>query len=435
MMRNQVQETRMETGNLEIDRVIVLVIDGLGLGAMPDVAEVRPRDVGADTLGHVVRAAGGLSLPNLERMGLGTVAPASGLRVERQPIGAHGICALGYQGADTYLGHQVLMGSRVPDVPEELFEAVRNDVAAALRSAGHQVASAGPDVSALVVDGTMIVGDNLESDPLQTYHVVGSLEDLAYDEILAVGQIVRSVARVRRIVAMGGRGFRAADVIRCVERRPTGQCGANNVALGLYTSNYVVRHLTQGTRPDVQVTTLMRRAGWPVHLIGKVADVVVCEGAEKAAHVPTSDVLAATYDALDRVERGLIAINVQETDLAGHDQDAARYAACLRMTDEGVGRVLGKLRPRDLFIITGDHGNDPTIGHDKHTREFTPLLVAGDAVAAVPLGQRDSLADIAATISEVFATDRPEIGTSFLGAVRRPETVATGARVGTPSLH
>ena len=108
----------MDAESGRIGRVIVLVIDGLGVGAMPDVAEVRPRDVGADTLGHVVRAAGGLSLPNLERMGLGTIAPASGLRVERQPIAAHGVCALGYHGADTYLGHQVLMGSRVPDVPD-----------------------------------------------------------------------------------------------------------------------------------------------------------------------------------------------------------------------------------------------------------------------------------------------------------------------------
>src|SRR4029078_11320500 len=133
----------MEHGKPRFDRVIVLVIDGLGVGAMPDVAQVRPRDVGADTLAHVVRAAGGLSLPNLERMGLGTIAPASGLRIEAHPIAAHGRCALGYQGADTYLGHQVLMGSRVPDVPEELFEAVRDDVAEALRKAGHTVESAG----------------------------------------------------------------------------------------------------------------------------------------------------------------------------------------------------------------------------------------------------------------------------------------------------
>jgi Phosphopentomutase len=422
----------MDADSGRIGRVIVLVIDGLGVGAMPDVAEVRPRDVGADTLGHVVKAAGGLSLPNLESMGLGTIAPASGLRVERQPIAAHGICALGYQGADTYLGHQVLMGSRVPDVPEELFEVVRDDVAAALRRAGHRVEAAGADVSALWVDGAMIVGDNLESDPLQTYHTVGSMEDLPYEKILEVAEILRSVARVRRIVAMGGRGFRSSDVLRCTERRPTGQCGVNNVALGLYTKKYVVRHLTQGTRPAVQVTTLLHKAGWPVHLIGKVADVIVCEGAEKAPHVPTPDVLTATYEALERVDRGLIAINVQETDLAGHDQDAARYAECLRMADEGIGRILDKLTEDDLFIITGDHGNDPTIGHDKHTREFTPLLVRGDHIAPNSLEPRESLADIAATIAEIFGTERPEIGKSFLQELQRHDTaIAASVSVST----
>jgi phosphopentomutase len=404
----------MDTGTGQIRRVILLVIDGLGVGEMPDVAQVRPRDRGADTLGHVVKAAGSLSLPHLERMGLGAIAPKSGLRIDARPIAAHGICALGYQGADTYLGHQVMMGSRVPDVPEELFEVVRDDVAAALQRAGYRVEPAGPDVSALLVDGTMIVGDNLESDPLQTYHTVGSLEDLPYERIVEVAEIVRSIARVRRIVAMGGRGFTSTDILRCTERRPTGQCGVNNVALGLYTKQYVVRHLTQGTRPEVQVPTLLHKAGWPVALIGKVADVITCEGAMKAAHVPTPDVLNATYDALDRVERGLIAINVQETDLAGHDQDAKRYAECLQMTDEGVGKILARLGPNDMFIITGDHGNDPTIGHDKHTREFTPLLVRSDRIQPRALAPRESLADIAATIAELFQVGPPEIGRSFL---------------------
>jgi phosphopentomutase len=311
------------------------------------------------------------------------------------------------------------MGSRVPDVPEELFEVVRDDVASALRAAGHRVASAGPDVSALLVDGAMIVGDNLESDPLQTYHTVGSLEELRYEKIVEVAEIVREVARVRRIVAMGGRGFTSADVLRCTERRPTGQCGVNNVALGLYTKQYIVRHLTKGSRPDVQVPTLMRKAGWPVALVGKVADVILCEGAEKEPHVPTPLVLKATYEAMDRVERGFIAVNVQETDLAGHDQDAQRYAECLRMTDEGVGRILSRLRPDDMFVITGDHGNDPTIGHDKHTREFTPLLVAGDLIEPRALAPRESLADIAATIAEIFDVGPPEIGRSFLASVRK----------------
>jgi phosphopentomutase len=380
---------------------------------MPDVPRVRPQDRGADTLGHVIRATGGLSLPQLERLGLGTVAPTSGLRVEPRPVAAHGICALGYEGADTYLGHQVLMGSRVPDVPEELFEVVRDDVMEALRRAGHRVEPARNDVSALLVDGRMIVGDNLESDPLQTYHCVGSVDELPYEEILRVAEVVREVVRVRRVVAMGGQGFTAAEIRRCVERRPTGQCGVNNVALGLYTKQYVVRHFIRGSRPAVQVPTILRRDGWPVALIGKVADVIACEGAEMEPHVPTPLVLEATYRAMQRVSRGLIAINIQETDLAGHDQDARHYAEVLRATDQGVSRILADLTPRDVLIITADHGNDPCIGHDKHTREFTPLLVYGHGLPPRPLPLRESLADIAATIAEIFGVEQPEIGRSF----------------------
>ena len=189
---------------------------------------------------------------------------------------------------------------------------------------------------------------------------------------------------------------------------------------GAIHQQYVVRHLTQGTRPDVQVSTILQKAGGPVSLIGKAADVIVCEGADKAAHVPTGDVLDATCETLDRMPRGLIVVNVQETDLAGHDENAARYADCLRAVDAGLGRMMGKLAPHDLLIITGDHGNDPTIGHDKHTREYTPLLAYGPRVAGRPLVARESLADIAATIAENFGVGRPEIGQSFLHELLRP---------------
>jgi phosphopentomutase len=117
---------------------------------------------------------------------------------------------------------------------------------------------------------------------------------------------------------------------------------------------------------------------------------------------------------MGRVTTGLIAINVQETDLAGHDQNAARYAECLRATDEGIGRMLGMMRESDLLIVTGDHGNDPTIGHDKHTREFTPLLAYSPKVAGRRIARRDSLADVAMTIADNFGIARPEIGTSFM---------------------
>lgn len=396
------------------DRVIVLVLDALGLGALPDVHLVRPNDIGSNTLKHTVEAVGGLSLPNLEQLGLGTIAPDCQLRNEAQPIAVHGICNLGYKGADTFLGHQVIMGSPVPDMPEELFETVRNDVATAFKARGYNVEAAGEGLAALLINGKMICGDNLESDPLQTYHCVGSIDDLPYEEIVTAGEILRSVARVRRVVAMGGYGFNAADIRRCTERRPTGQCGVNNVALGLYTSNYVVRHLTRGTRPNVQIPTILKKSGYEVELIGKVADVITCEGAHKEPHVLTEPVLDATYQSLARVRTGLIAINIQETDLAGHDQSAERYAACLRLADEGIGRIMAMMSRRDLLIITGDHGNDPTIGHDKHTREFTPLLVWSPGIVPKGIFMRDSLADIAATIAANFGVANPEIGTSFL---------------------
>ena len=107
-------------------------------------------------------------------------------------------------------------------------------------------------------------------------------------------------------------------------------------------------------------------------------------------------------------------------------------AECLRMADECIGRILDKLTEYDLFIITGDNGIDPKIGHDKHTREFTPLLVRGDHIAPNSLEPRESLADIAATIAEIFGTERPEIGKSFLQELQRHDTaIAASVSVST----
>ena len=126
---------------------------------------------------------------------------------------------------------------------------------------------------------------------------------------------------------------------------------------------------------------------------------------------------------------GFIGINVQDTDLAGHDEDARRFAAVLELCDVAIGETLDLVGIGDVLLITSDHGNDPTIGHDKHTREFTPLLVAGQGIAPRALAPRESLADIAATIAEIFAVRQPEIGRSFLANVQRTQSAAASDAV------
>ena len=202
-------------------------------------------------------------------------------------------------------------------------------------------------MSALLVDGVMVVGDNLESDPLQTYHCVGSLETstLRADP----GSRRRSCVRSRGCAASSPWAAAASAPPTCCVAsscRPTGQCGVNNVELGLYTEQICRPPPHPGHAARRAGAHHLRKAGWPVELIGKVADVIVCEGAHKEPHVPTGPCSRPPMTRSTASPRGLIAINVQETDLAGHDQNAKRYAECLRSTDEGVGRMLAKFGPQ-----------------------------------------------------------------------------------------
>jgi phosphopentomutase len=149
-------------------------------------------------------------------------------------------------------------------------------------------------------------------------------------------------------------------------------------------------------------------AGLAVTLIGKVAEVVRCEGATALPSVTTGEVFGHLTKTLAKQPSGLIAINVQEADLAGHQQDPAAYAEVLHHVDAALESVLAVLSTNDTFIVTGDHGNDPTIGHPFHTREYVPLLIhsPGSAHPFSPVADRNSLVDVAARVASALGLNR-----------------------------
>ncbi len=164
----------------------------------------------------------------------------------------------------------------------------------------------------------------------------------------------------------------------------------------------------------------MAGAGVPVTLVGKAAEVLACDAAVRCPAVGTTDVFALTLDALRRAPgTALIVSNVQETDLAGHQQDAPRYAAVLRRTDTGLSTLLPLLSsPGDRLIVTGDHGNDPVIGHACHTREYVPVLIhRPEAVRPDRLPTARTLADVGATAAVALGLGGAALGsgTPLLG--------------------
>lgn len=396
-----------------VRRVLLLVLDGFGVGAMDDVAEVRPQDAGSNTLLSLAKSLGEMRLPTLEALGLGNVLEVPGIRARgAEALAAWGTCALRHAGADTYAGHQEIAGSAPGQPVAQTMAELAVLLEERLRAAGHRVERIGPRQTTLLVDGEMVVADNLEGEAAQNINVTSALERVTFEQVCKAAELVRGAVQVGRVIAVTGRGFGGLPRILANLEERGGLVGVNTPALGIYNDQYQVRHLVLGANRAGQSPTIVREAGLPVSLIGKAADVIVCDGALLLPAVDTSQVLDYVEQQLEAQTEGLIFANVQETDLAGHEQDAGRYASVLTLVDQRLPQILARLEPEDLLILCADHGNDPLVG-TKHTREYTPLLAWYPGIRPVELGRRETLADLGATVTRAFGLGPTEAGTSF----------------------
>lgn len=408
-------------------RVVILVLDALGIGAMEDVRDTRPRDAGANTLLHVLQwrdenHKDPPQLTNLAKLGLGNLLSHSALPKKDRP----GTCAmkssLGYPGADSYIAHQTMMGTDMTGLRLESFSRAEGTVIEALEAAGHQVEWARPEMPVLLVDGAMVVGDNLEADPGLNYNVTGSLDLTSFEHIVDVARTVREAVSISRVIAVGGLGLDAPGLVSNLREGAEGVYGIDTPATGFYDRDGLqVQHMGVDLDHSRQLPTVAAEAGLPVTLVGKMADVIDCPEANSLPGVVTEEVLESTLRVMGEQAEGLIAVNIQETDLAGHRQDPQRWAERLELSDRGLGKILSLLGPEDLLIVLGDHGNDPTIGHEFHTREYVPILAAGNVSCGSEISRnRGGLADVGATAAAALGLPEEslEIGSSIPGLVR-----------------
>lgn len=392
-------------------RVFLLVLDSLGVGAMADTVTTRPQDQKANTFYHILDQTT-LRLPVLERLGVNHIVkhPCLDFPV---PMASYGCLNLQHDGADSYAGHQEIMGTKPLKPLLEPFVKSLEKVKVALEGAGYRVEVPDPKNPYLLVEYSVIVGDNIETDYGQIYNVSGALDKIPFTEIVKIGKIVREQVKVNRVIALGGEGVSPQKLIESVERRADGLVGLNSPKSGVYHKGYRALHLGYGVDPSTQISTLLATAGKEVVLIGKMQDVITCPGAKGIPAVDTSLVMESMLHSMDEMKEGLVAATVQETDLAGHAQDPVKYGEKLQLVDRHLGMILERMKEEDMLIITADHGNDPTIGHSQHTREKTLLLVYGKNLASGDLGERRTLSDIAATIADYFESPFPQNGESF----------------------
>ena len=384
-------------------RVVLIVMDSVGVGALPDAAAYR--DEGSDTLGNVARAVG-LRIPTLRSLGLARVAGLPG--DAPAPLGAAGRMAEASAGKDSVTGHWELMGVHLdrpfptfPDgFPADLMREFERRIDR--RTLGNRAAS-----------GTEIL-EELGEEQLRTgspivYTSADSVFQIAaHEESIPVDELYRICGVAFELAARG------LGVGRVIARPFVGRPGA-----WVRTAN----------RRDFALepigTTLLDRmhaAGRAAVGIGKVEDLFAGRGLTKAAHT-SSDAhgLDLIETELDDTTAGLIFANLVDFDTVyGHRNDAAGYAANLERLDARLPGLMAKLGPADLLILTADHGNDPTTPSTDHSREYVPVLLAGRAVrAGIDLGTRPTFSDLGQTLAELFDVPPLAHGRSFLGDILR----------------
>lgn len=394
-----------------MNRVTLLVLDGFGIGAMPDCGDVKPEDVHANTYQHL-REAVDLKIPTLYTMGLGKIVDDVG-----EPKAAYGKSNLAHYGADTFMGHQELMGSK-PGIPQKrLMREIGPRLKENLESNGYQVESPIAGSTVLLVNGAVVIGDNLESSLGNIINVVGDLDQLSFEEVSQIGRLVREQVDTSRVIVFGNPKSNIETILSTVTEKHPGQWGVDAPKANVYGKGYQVLHLGYGVDFEKQFAYMAERKGLPVYRIGKTADVIQANGYQTPL-VNTREVLE-TYHELYNESKGeaVFLVNVQETDLAGHQEDCAWYQEVLEQVDQFLSAFVHELQADDLLIVTADHGNDPTIGHSGHTREQTPILVVSPKIKPISIGTRNTMADIAATMAEFMGVDQPEHGTSFLKSI------------------
>lgn len=402
-----------------MSKFIVIVLDSFGVGAMDDVSVVRPRDVGSSTAGHIIKENPEINIPTLEKLGL---MNALGYEIGNHKMSekaVFGTANLTHQGADSFLGHQEIMGTTPKEPLIQPFNQKIAEVEANLLKNGYQVRRVGEvGTQILVVNEYATVGDNLETDYGQVYNVSACLDLISFEELKNLGHAVREVVQVSRVITFGGEQIALTDLLNARKIKNDEIAGVDAPESGVYNHGYQVVHLGYGIDKKVQTPTILDEAGITVSFLGKIADIIQTDSSRLFPGVDSNYLFDCLIQEVREIEHGFIALNIQETDLAGHAEDVMKYSDRLELSDLRIAELLPMLTKGDILVVMADHGNDPTIGHSNHTREKVPLLIYSPGIDSIEIGERATMADVGATVSDFFGVKHPQHGTSFLRKIK-----------------
>lgn len=389
-----------------INRVILIVLDSVGIGALPDAPDFG--DAGTNTVGHIAKAIPGFSLPNLQALGLGNIHADVHLPPSDEPQAAFGRAVEVSPGKDTTTGHFEIAGVTL----EQAFPTFPNGFPPELMGPFEAKIGVGT-LGNKTASGTTIINE-LGDEHVRTgkpivYTSADSVFQIAaHEDIIPVDRLYE-ICEAARELCDGEFG-----VGRIIARPFIGKNGDY-----ARTSN---RRDFSLLPPGTTVLRLAKDAGMEVKAVGKMNDIYSGDGI--TAYVKTKDNMEGmdkTLAYLSEPEGGIVLTNLVDFDmLYGHRRDVEGYAQCLREFDARLPELLAALREDDVLFITADHGNDPTHTGTDHTREHVPVLVYGECIeAGKSMETLDSFADLGASMADMLGLDPTPSGDSFYPLIKR----------------
>ncbi len=389
-------------------RIFLIVIDSVGAGALPDAHLYG--DDGANTIGHIAKATGGINLPNMQKLGYGNITEIIGVPPTDKPIGYYTKMNEISVGKDTMTGHWELMGLKIEKpfqtftdtgFPQELISELE-------RRTGRKI------VGNKAASGTEIIEEygehQLKTGDLIVYTSADSvLQIAAHEEVVGLGELYRAceIAReltlkeewkVGRVIARPFVGSKKGEFKRTANRH-----------------DYALKPFADTT------LVFLKEVGYSVVSFGKIRDIYDGEGITKSFKQSSNKEGMENFIQFAKEDfSGLAYLNLVDFDaLYGHRRNPEGYKKALEEFDEQLGQLIQILTEEDLLMITADHGNDPTHVGTDHTREYVPLLVYSKNLHGGHLPTRKTFADVGETISENFKVRSTKLGHSFLSSLKQ----------------
>ena len=389
----------------ETKRVFIIVLDSFGIGEAPDAAKFH--DEGSNTLGSIAKAEE-FDTPNLKKLGMFNIDGVTAGEKEKEPAGSYGRMTERSQGKDTTIGHWEIAGiiskEPLPTYPEGFPDEILDEFK---KQTGRGILCNKP------YSGTDVIRDfgkqHVETGDLIVYTSADSVFQIAaHEEVVPLEELYRYCRIAREIL--------------------TGKHSVGRVIARPFAGEYPDykrtphRHDFSLLPPAKTMLDCLDEAGLDTIGVGKIYDIFAGKSIQKTTSiVNNNDGMIQTLKAQQEEFHGLCFVNLVDFDMVyGHRNDVKGYARAATEFDVQLGQFMEAMRPDDVLIITADHGCDPGTSSTDHSREYTPMLIYGQGIkAGVSIGTRDTFADIAATVLDLFGLKGEIAGTSFLGEVAK----------------